>query len=350
MRIASDIAILLLLISMVGCIQPSSSTESKMPSAQWDYGRISGYLANVPGIRAMTPWEYPHGQGLCIQTRHYRIYTTLADPLMLRQVPGFVESAYQAYCSQLPDAVDDSIVCDTYLFADRQQWEQFTRGFTGADAEVYLQIKEGAYALRGVCVAYDIGRKQTFSVLGHEGWHQFTERHFRYRLPSWLDEGVATLFETCRYEGGRFVFEPQKNLMRLGNLKEARQAGRVLRLQELIEINPGQTLDGRAGGESSALTFYAQAYALVRFLREEDYGRHLANYQKMLLGGLRGTWPIAPELTRFAADRSRPLTVGWNAVTSPILFQMYIGKDLPSIEQQYNGFCSEIVYYIRTTP
>lgn len=333
-----------LILCLAGC---GRSVSNNTPSSQPVF--VGDYLRDVPAVQSVSPWQGGGAGGAVIQTRHYRIYTTLTDPLMLRQVPGFVESAYQAYCSQLPDAVDDSIICDTYLFADRQQWEQFTRDFTGPDAEVYLQIKEGAYALRGVCVAYDIGRKQTFSVLGHEGWHQFTERHFRYRLPSWLDEGVATLFETCRYEGGRFVFEPQKNLMRLGSLKEARQAGRILRLQELIQINPGQTLEGH-GSESSAMTFYAQAYALVRFLREEDYGKYLVNYQNMLLGGLRGTWPIAPELTDLAADRSRPLTVGWNAVTSPILFRMYIGKDLQPIEKEYKGFCSEIVYYIRTAP
>ncbi len=336
------IVLMCLLLCLVGC---GKSVSHHSPSPEPVFA--GDFLRDIPAVRSVSRWQEGFAGGVVIQTHHYRIYTTLTDPLMLRQVPGFVESAYQAYCSQLPDAVDDSIVCDTYLFADRQQWEQFTRDFTGADAEVYLQIKEGAYALRGVCVAYNIGRKQTFSVLGHEGWHQFTERHFRYRLPSWLDEGVATLFETCRYENGRFVFEPKNNLMRLASLKEARQAGRVLRLGELIQINPGQTLDGH-GSESSALTFYAQAHALVRFLREEDYGKHLANYQKMLLGGMRGTWPIAPELTSFAADRSRPLTVGWNAVTSPILFRMYIGKDLQTIEKEYNGFCSEIVYYVRT--
>lgn len=40
--------------------------------------------------------------GLYIETDHYRIKTTLADPLMLRRVPAFVESAYKAYRNQLP--------------------------------------------------------------------------------------------------------------------------------------------------------------------------------------------------------------------------------------------------------
>jgi len=54
-------------------------------------------------------------------------------------------------------------------------------------------------------VVYYIGRERTFSALGHEGWHQFNSRHFKFRLPSWLDEGIAMLFEIHRSEKGFFI-------------------------------------------------------------------------------------------------------------------------------------------------
>ena len=100
------------------------------------------------------------------------------------------------------------------------QWEQFTRETAGCGCQGLSENPAGAYTLNGIVVAYNIGRKQTFSVIGHEGWHQFNQRLFVYRLPSWLDEGIATLFETCRYSQGQFLFEPARNLMRLGSLKQ----------------------------------------------------------------------------------------------------------------------------------
>ena len=348
MKIVSCIIILSLLICCSSCVQNTVAKQNQSTeTAQWDYGRISGYLANVPGIRGMKPWDNPHGQGICIETQHYQVFTTLMDPLMLRQVPSFVESAYQAYQSQVPDLTNGTEKFKVYLFGDRKGWEQFTREFTGPMSSTYLKIQRGAYALNGVCVAYNIGRKQTFSVLGHEGWHQFNQRYFKYRLPSWLDEGVATLFETCRYNQDVFEFRPQDNLMRLGTLRQIMQQGRMIRLSELIALNPGQVLDGYGSDGDAAMAFYAQNYAMVRFLREYDYGRRLTNYHNLLLGGLRGNWPIESYLAEMAADREVPLTVVWNSRVSPQLFSMYIGVDTEMIEAQYQRFCSDIVYHVR---
>ena len=95
-----------------------------------------------------------------------------------------------------------------YLFGQRKQWDDFTSTFAGRQAGLYNKIKAGAYYLNGSCVAYNIGRERTFAVLGHEGWHQFNSRLFKYRLPSWVDEGIAMQFETSRYENGLFYFEP----------------------------------------------------------------------------------------------------------------------------------------------
>ena len=56
-----------------------------------------------------------------------------------------------------------------------------------------VDLGDGAGKRRhdGVAVLYNIGTRDTFAIAAHEGWHQFSGRHFKYRLPSWLDEGVA---------------------------------------------------------------------------------------------------------------------------------------------------------------
>jgi hypothetical protein len=332
--------------ALCGCSAPKKVAAAAVP-AVWDAARMTAYLKDQPSVRGVAPWSGPAAESLCITTDHYQIYTTLNDPLMLQQMPAFVESAYRAYESQLPSRVGSTERFKTYLFATRSQWEDFTRQLTGPDAEVYLQIQRGAYARDGVCVAYNIGRKQTFAILGHEGWHQFNQRHFRYRLPSWIDEGVATLFETCQYNQGYFEFRPQDNLMRLGTLKQTIQQRRMIPVAELITLNPGQVLTYADPNQDAAMGYYAQAYALVRFLREYNYGIRLKNYQNLLLGGVAGNWPVEPVLTEMAANRAIPLTVAWNQRISPALFELYISDHQQEFEAQYRAFCEEIVYRVR---
>lgn len=304
---------------------------------------IAAYLDDEPAIRSVQVWHSEEGQGLVVRTDHYVLYTTLLEPLMLRQIPAFLEAACSACQSQLPQPLSISRPMEVYLFSSRSQWEQFTHRFAGSDAAIYLRIQRGAYTLRGVIAAYNIGRKQTFSVLGHEVWHQFNQQTFAYRLPSWLDEGIAALFETCRYTQGRFVFEPQYNLMRLGALKETVQRSSLISLPSLIILNPGQVLDS---SNDAVAAFYAQNYALVRFLREYNYGIYLRRYHALLFGAVDGTWPLPPEAAALAADRLRPLTVGWNMQVSPALFNFYIG-DVSTLDADYKDFCRKIVYAVR---
>jgi hypothetical protein len=95
------------------------------------------------------------------------------------------------------------------------------------------------------------------------------------------------------------------------------------------------------------MAFYAQSYALVRFLREENYGIRLSKYHDLLLGALRGNWPLEPSLKKIAANRNIPLTTRWNKFVSPKLFSLYIDDDLEKIEAEYLAFCRKIVYRVR---
>jgi hypothetical protein len=341
------IRIILVLVGLLlaGC-QSEQSVSSQAKPIGTPQGMID-YLVGqrIPALDGVGVWENPYGPGLRLRTKHYEIYTTLLEPLMLSQVPGFVESCYRGYNKQLPKPVETEEPFVMYLFGQRGQWELFTRKFTGRNAEVYIKIKAGAYYLNGVCVAYDIGRERTFSVIGHEGWHQFNSRHFRYRLPSWLDEGIAMLFEWSRYEGGLFYFEPAKNIYRLGSLKQILINKNNIPLDKLISLNPGEVL---MSSENDAVNaFYSQAYSLVRFLREDGYGRRLGNFHQMLLGGLHGDWPLNDQMKLIAADRNIPLTIGWNRFMGRWLFEEYIGDDFGTIEDEYLTFCRKMVYPVR---
>ncbi len=298
----------------------------------------------LPALQSVQFWQNNYGPGLKITTAHYEIFTTLLEPLMLLQVPGFMESAYRGYNSQLLEPIETTTKFTIYLFAERKQWEDFTKSFSPGAARLLTKIKAGAYYQKGACVAYNIGRERTFSTLGHEGWHQFNKRHFKYCLPSWIDEGIAMLFEVSRYNQGLFYFESGRGTYRLGGLKQTLINNKMIPLRKLIAMNPGEAIV--TSGEAMT-AFYSQAYALVRFLREEDYGKRLGNYHQLLLGGLKGDWPLSPTNRRIAADRNIPLTVRWNRAVGPKLFKDYISDDFDQIEKEYVAFCRKIVYHVR---
>ena len=338
---------LLLIQALLGCVAlscvPSYESREDNASSVDTCSILIDRLwsENLPTLHAVEAWESDYGPGLKLTTAHYEIFTTFLEPLMLRRIPGFMESAYRAYNDQLPRPIEASGKSTVYLFANRRQWEDFTKTFAGDKAELFCKIRAGAYYLNGACVTYNIGTKRTLSALGHEGWHQFNTRHFAYRLPSWLDEGVAMLFETSTYKDGIYHFRPSDNSYRLDALRKTLATNQQMPLQELIAINPGEVLATDQAEPVKA--FYSQSYALVRFLRETDLGKYAASYQRMLWDGLRGNWPLSQTDKTIAQDRNVPRTVRWNRAVGPELFKHYISGDIDYIEKEYLAFCRQIV-------
>ena len=306
-----------------------------------DPAKIStSHVFSQPSVRRIDQWENPYGRGLLIETDHYEIYTTLLEPVMLRRIPAFMESAFRAYQNILDKKMDSPYKMKIYIFADRQQWEVFSESFTGSMWPVYQKIQKGAYYLNGSCVTYNIGMTRTFSALAHEGWHQFSSRHFSYRLPSWLDEGIAMHFEVFEKRSGHYEFVPEKNLPRLGGLKLAIHTRNIVSVHDLIGMNPGDVVG--ASQEQAVNGYYSQAYALVRFLREYNYGIYREDFDRMLFGGLEGTWPVTKDAAKILADRNIPISAYWNREFSPKLFEYYFSNDYNSIQEQYFSFCLKL--------
>ena len=334
------------ILSLAGCVSDNTTTVNPREQHIAIYTKVvADYLRdrNLPDLQSVEPWKNAYGPGLKLTTSHYEVYTTLFNRPMLCKVPHFIETAYHAYYSQLPKTIETSTKFTVYLFAERSQWEQFTRDFAPEQAEMFCRIQAGAYCHNGTCVAYDIGPERTFLALGHEGWHQFNSRIFKYRLPSWLDEGVAMLFEAHRIEDEMIYFVPAQNRYRLESLRKTLLKNNVIPLRELTAINPGQVL--ATDETEDVMAFYSQAYALVRFLREADSGKRLGIYRQLLADGLRGNWPLDEVSKKVAIDRNLPRTILWNHIVGTLLFQKYISEDFEQIEQEYLAFCRKITQY-----
>ena len=341
-------------VCLTGCKSSNDLVQSEMEKNTQTDARseniaiydnlIANYIIkqNLPDLESVEPWQNIYGPGLVLKTAHYEIYSTLMDRFLLSRIPAFIESAYRVYNNQLPEPVSTSSKFTIYLYADRTQWEHFTWIFAGDEAEIFYKIKAGAYYYNGACVAYDIGADRTLSALGHEGWHQFSSRHFKYRLPSWLDEGVAMLFETFSYQDGTIIFEPAKNSYRLDALRKTLNSEKMIPLKNLTAINPGQVLTTDESGAVAA--FYSQSYSLVRFLRESNQGSRRIIYDRLLADGYLGKWPLDEVSKEIAMDRNLPRTILWNNIVGTQLFQQYINEDFNKVEKEYLEFCKKITH------
>jgi hypothetical protein len=240
---------------------------------------------------------------------------------------------------------------DTFVMATRGQWETLTRQLMGANAETYLRIQRGGYASGGRGVFYDIGVADTLSIAGHEGWHQYTQRTFAEQLPIWLEEGIATTMEGYRWDGLTPVFTPWSNTERFDQLRAAAAKDTLMPLLDIFDASPQELLTpaslgdvGPGGtpprrGAEAALTYYAQIWVLVHFLREGEGGKYRASLMQAAGDAAAGRMGrgIAQKLGERPA-RSAILTR-----KGPAVALTYFNDNLDELAQEYARFLEVVV-------
>ncbi|AQQ71102.1 hypothetical protein SMSP2_01467 [Limihaloglobus sulfuriphilus] len=332
-----------------GCRQSGSDVSAAPGKSDWAISETSRRrLISQPRVLSVERWNGDFG--IVVSTDHYRVFTTETDPLFLERLPVFLEAVHGAYQDMLGYRLKNPKTLDIYHFASREQWEDFTEQITGSSWPVYKNINRGAYYLNGICVSYNIGRTETLSVLAHEGWHQFSRTYFEYALPSWLDEGLAMQFESFEFENGRYIFNPSRNINRLAALKISLQnyyrgRGGFFTIGELISLNPAQVIIHK--NQQLTGSYYASVYALVRFLREHDFGRYRKDFTDMLNDGMLGKWPIDDNAAETLSNKDGSVSSQWNSEFAGKLFERYFDIDGEKLSVDYFNFCNGLTANIR---
>jgi hypothetical protein len=249
---------------------------------------------------------------------------------MFDMLPQLLEGAYSQYRLIAPDVPPSDRPMDCYIFAQRAEWVAFTRANTGSRAGIYLQIASGAYALNDVFVAYDIGSSRTLAVAAHEGWHQFASRHFKSRLPAFLEEGTATLFEGVKAYHSLPRWNLKINPDRAQGLRNSIEGHFLFPLSQLMTLDAGEIIH-RPGDRIDA--FYSQNWAFARFLFDGDGGKHRPQFQKLLADVAAGTvWGTNPN--------SR----GWPDSQTGSILSHYLNMTLPEMDSAYQAFCHRVAF------
>lgn len=288
-----------------------------------------------PQVLSVEEWRFGGYEGKIIRTRHYRIYTTERDRILRDRLAGFAEHALAHYRTALARLPAPPQRLDTYLMDNRPQWTDLTKRLMGRESEQLGLIQRGGFASRGIGVYYDLGLYDTLAIAAHEGWHQYTQRTFKDRLPAWLEEGVATYMEGHRWMRATPVFRAWSNMERYEALVKAAREGELMTLEELLAAQPAEVL---ARLDDSILTYYAQLWALIHFLNEGEGGRYAPALAGVLIDASEGTMSraLAAHLGRSEARAAMARRAG-----GPV-FEAYFTPDIESAGEAYRAFIEEL--------
>jgi hypothetical protein len=131
-------------------------------------------------------------------------------------------------------------------------------------------------------------RERTRQILFHEAFHQFLH-YYVADPPVWLDEGLATYFETGRLEAGRVVFD-QENTYYWVVCQQLVRAGAATPLADLVAADRSAFYDARPTEASyhgepilRQTANYAEANTLVYLLQRDPTAlEHLRGYVREL--------------------------------------------------------------------
>lgn len=212
----------------------------------------------------VTGWAWQDITGRQIQTPHYVIHTTLTDDAQVQRFARVMEAAHAKYAELVPGIQFTDRKLPLFIFATYDQWACYTLGTTGDDAEAYLSVMNGGYAVKDQFVCWVSNETDAITTSVHEGFHQFVARHFRTRLPPTLEEGLACTFETVIMSDNAVTFALAKNHRRQVALRDAIAGDHLIPLETLLMIHAGdlQERDPRLREG-----YYAQAWALAVMLR-----------------------------------------------------------------------------------
>jgi hypothetical protein len=318
--VGSLAVILLTGFFLSGCAGTGSANQFHGPSA--------------PAAVHTEAWSYNNDPGELIHTDHYDIYTTIAAPDVRRHIADVMEGALGEYQRIAPGVPLKGGPLQCYVFRNREEWSDFTRRHTGVDAYIYLKINRGGYTVRDWYVSYFVGEGATLSVAAHEGWHQFCSRNFKGRLPPFLEEGIATMFEDLEFENDLPRWNLTMNRSRLQSLRRAVEGDYIFPLGELVQKHAGNVV-AESGNRIDA--FYAGSWAFATFLWAADDGKYRPALRRMMSDVADGT---VYDPTGVHQNARLP----WNPSGVKPMLEHYLGMSLDQIDAEYQKYIRKIAF------
>lgn len=216
------------------------------------------------------------------ETAHYAISST-ATPEQTAQVSKAVESLHAAYTIFFKDKIGDkpnALKLKLMLYKDRKEFSANNRSSSWAEA----------YYLAPVCYAYYSDEQANpYHWMIHEATHQLNNELAHFKIPKWINEGVATYFGTSKIEHGELL--PGKidrntypiwwlsSLDLSGNLQADIDRGKIIPLRTLMSGRGGPNINQHVN------LYYIEYWSFTHFLFHYENGRYAGSYKKLIAKG-----------------------------------------------------------------
>jgi hypothetical protein len=278
---------------------------------------------------SVKPWRSAAGPGRTIRTAHYAIHTTVDDPHFSNRMAQLMEGSLAQYQKLVPSVEASARAMDCYVFAQRGQWEAFTRQATGAESAIYLRVNRGGYTIDDWFACYFIGDGGTYAVAAHEGWHQFVGRHFREPIPPFLEEGIGTMFQNIHWDNDRPRWNLSIHPARVQRLRNVLERKMVIPLDQLAKMHAGEVVRLSA---DQIEAFYTETWAFARFCCEGENGKYLPALQQLLGDAAAGKLHGIPE------SRAGE----WDPVMVKPLLEHYLGAEISTLDAQFRAYMNSL--------
>ncbi len=287
-------------------------------------------------VAVQEPWSNQGKPGARITTDHFDLYTTIEDAQLRDYLPSFLEATYRLYAELVPAASENAERLQTYLFSHKFEWLSFTKRTFPERYDLYSRVQVAGYAHHNLCVVYYIRpRTYTLSVIAHEGMHQYLASRFEGRIPAWLNEGLACYCEGFDLALSTPLFKPTQNATRRNALRTILSSNALMPMGELLAANAGSVILESHGRQTQA--FYAQAWALVVFLRHGSEGQYRAGFEELLAGIASGELGTRAQAARLGSNAPAKTSFG------EAVLRAYITDDIDRLETELHEYMVQLV-------
>jgi hypothetical protein len=197
-----------------------------------------------------------------LRSRHYRIHSDL-DNELLRDLARRMDAMFDEYAKRLAGfGIDNSAASsmEAYLFQHHEDYLQIvgpevrnTWGVTMPGRNLLAAFLEGQ------------GRDDLRKTLQHEAFHQFAAITISKTLPSWLNEGLAQVFQEGIWTGDSFLLG-QVPPHRIRQLQFDIKNRKLLPFEQIMSMTHEKWNHALAGDSGAGATQYNEAWAMVHML------------------------------------------------------------------------------------
>ncbi|HEY4330717.1 MAG TPA: DUF1570 domain-containing protein, partial [Phycisphaerae bacterium] len=158
------------------------------------------------------------------------------------------------------------------FFLFRNERDYHAAGGPPKSAGVYIESRDGSKRL--MAIAGQHTDDNTWSVVQHEGFHQFVAATIKYDLPVWVNEGLAEYFGEAQWTGDGFVtgLIPQQRL-------EAIRKGIRRGFMPFAQL---MAMTDREWSADLTNENYDEAWSMVHFLANADSGKYQGPFLKFM--------------------------------------------------------------------